>query len=392
MNATNEYRNGAPRATPPAGADVLVIGAGIVGAALAYHLARRGAAVTIVDAAEPGQGVTASSFAWLNAFHKTPRAYFDLNVAGMAEHQRLASELGGASWFHPAGGLQWADTAQEQAALRRDAERLTGWGYAIEAVAPSIVMRELEPSLRLDEASVAEVWHTPNEGWIDAPALGRELLRRAEADGAYLISGDAVTALPQDQGRVGRATLASGATVPAARVVICAGAATGRIAALAGVRAPLDLVPGLLAVTSGRGGAVRHVCHARDVAFRTDSSGGVLLGHAETLDATITPETPLVPPPAACGELLARASRYLPELAGTRIAAARIGVRPVPRDGVTIAGPSPEVERLYLAVTHSGVTLGPLLGRLLAEELADGAASHLLAPFRPARFDRGTVD
>lgn len=392
MNASSGHRDGAVRATPPAGADVLVIGAGIVGAALAYHLARHGAAVTVVDAAEPGQGATASSFAWLNAFHKTPRAYFELNVAGMAEHYRLAGEFGAAPWFHMDGGLQWAGTVEEQAALRRDAERLAGWGYAIEAVAPPIVMRELEPGLRLDEARVAEVWHTPDEGWIDAPALARELLGRALVNGARPIVADAVTALSLDQGRISGATLASGGTVPATRVVICAGAATGRVAALAGVRAPLDVVPGLLAVTSARGGTVRHVCHARDVAFRADAGGGLLLAHAETLDATITPETPLSPPPPACGELLTRASRYLPELAVARIAAARIGPRPVPRDGVTIAGPSPEVEGLYLAVTHSGITLGPLLGRLLADELAGGEASYLLAPFRPARFHGGSDD
>lgn len=392
MNATTEPRGGAARAIVPTGADVLVIGAGIVGAALAYHLARQQVAVTVVDATEPGQGTTASSFAWFNAFHKTPRAYFDLNVAGMAEHGRLAEEFGTAAWFHPDGGLQWAGTVDEQAALRRDAERLTDWGYAIEAVAPSIVMRELEPRLRLDEARVAEVWHTANEGWIDAPVLTRELLRRAQSNGARLITGNGVTALSLEQGRVRGASLASGATVSAARVVICAGPATGRIAALAGATVPLDLVPGLLAVTSARGAAVRHVCHARDIAFRADPSGGLLLGHAETLDATITRETPLVPPPPACDELFARASRYLRDFRDAGIEAARIGVRPIPRDGVTIAGPSPEVEGLYIAVTHSGITLGPLLGRLLASELAGGTPSHLLTPFRPARFHGGNRD
>ena len=68
---------------------VLVIGAGIVGAAIAYRLAASGAAVTVVERSEPGRGTTATSFAWVNANRKTPRPYYDLNLAGMDEHRRL---------------------------------------------------------------------------------------------------------------------------------------------------------------------------------------------------------------------------------------------------------------------------------------------------------------
>ncbi len=67
------------------------------------------------------------------------------------------------------------------------------------------------------------------------------------------------------------------------------------------------------------------------------------------------------------------------------IAAARIGVRSLPRDGVSIVGKIPGYANAYIAVTHSGVTLGPLLGRLLAAEIM-GDESAQLAPFRPDRF------
>lgn len=367
-------------------ADVLVIGAGIVGAALAYQLAVVGAAVTIVDASEPGTGTTASSFAWLNAFHKTPRAYHELNTAGIAEHRRLAAELGAAPWLHLDGGLQWAGSTEEQVALRSEAARLASWGYPIQAVSTATVTRELEAGLRFDGETVEEVWHTPAEGWIDVPALTRELIRQARNRGARLLVGDAVTGVLTTRAGVEGISLASGGTVRATRTAICAGAATGRLAALAGAHVPLDLVPGLLAVTTPGTSSTRHVCHASNVAFRPDATGGMLLGHAATLDATITARTPTAPPPPACDELLGRACRYLPALHGASIAGARIGVRPVPRDGVTIAGPSPEVEGLYIAVTHSGVTLGPLLGRLLAAEVFAGQIAELLAPFRPARF------
>lgn len=372
------------------GADVLVVGAGIVGTALAYHLALAGAAVTLIDAGEPAAGTTSASLAWLNSFHKAPRAYHDLNVAGLAEHKRLGAELGAAPWLHLDGGLQWATTSVESAALRRDAERLASWGYPIEALTPGTVMRDLEPGLRLDLARVTEVWHTPQEGWIDAPLLARELARRARVRGAHLITNDGVVAIAVARGRVHGLALASGRALSASRIVVCAGAASDQIAGLAGAALPLDRAPGLLTLTSSVATTVRHVCHARDVAIRPDPSGGLLLGHAATLDATIGAATPTVPPPPGCAELLARAARYFPTLSTARVVAARIGVRPIPRDGVTIAGPCPEVEGLYVAVTHSGITLGALLGRLLAGELTSGAVSTLLEPFRPARFATGT--
>src|SRR6266498_4776057 len=78
------------------GSRVVVVGAGVIGAAIGYRLAEAGAAVTIVERRAPGFGTSRASFAWLNAFEKPPRAYYDLSVRSMVEHKILADELGGA--------------------------------------------------------------------------------------------------------------------------------------------------------------------------------------------------------------------------------------------------------------------------------------------------------
>ena len=77
----------------PVSSDIVIVGAGSVGANIAYRLAQRGAKVTLLDAGAPGGGTSSSSFAWVNAFRKTPRVYYDLNFASMAEHLALAEEL-----------------------------------------------------------------------------------------------------------------------------------------------------------------------------------------------------------------------------------------------------------------------------------------------------------
>src|SRR3954470_3413223 len=85
---------------------VVVAGAGIIGASIAYHLAKRGARVTLLERERPAAGTTRNSFAWLNASSKSPRAYYDLNLAGMLGWRRLAIDIGPSLPVQWGGGLQ----------------------------------------------------------------------------------------------------------------------------------------------------------------------------------------------------------------------------------------------------------------------------------------------
>ncbi|MBD0356042.1 MAG: FAD-binding oxidoreductase [Rubrobacter sp.] len=87
-------------------------------------------------------------------------------------------------------------------------------------------------------------------------------------------------------------------------------------------------------------------------------------------------------------ELLERARRVVPTLEGAKVEDVRVGVRPMPEDGLPCVGAVSELPGYYEAVTHSGVTLGPLLGRLLAREILGGEVDSLISLFRPARFAR----
>ncbi len=368
------------------GTEIIVIGGGVVGAALTYRLARGGARVTLLDAGKPGRGTSAASFAWLNSHHKEPRPYHDLNVAGIAAHAALAAEFAVAPWLHLDGALEWATTPDENDALRAHAARLRARDYPVEAVTVERATRELEPGLRLDPRAVPAVWHTPGEGWADVPLLIRRLLDRAGERGATVRPHAAVAAIEHQAGRVTGLRLADGTALAADAVVNCAGPRAAEVAALAGVALPLGREPGLLAVSRPVAPPPRLVCHTAAITFRPDPGGGLVLAHAADLDRTVAADTPTDPPPPACAELLARAAPFRPDLARAGLAAARIGVRPLPLDGVTIAGPLPGFANLHVAVTHSGVTLGPLLGRLLAEELLGGEPATQLAPFRPDRF------
>jgi len=100
---------------------IIVIGAGIIGASVGYHLARRGAGVTIIDGAGPASGATSRSFAWINASYGNPKPYFDLRLLSMYDYRRLDTELGGALGLNTQGALDWD---KDEPSLRRAVDAL----------------------------------------------------------------------------------------------------------------------------------------------------------------------------------------------------------------------------------------------------------------------------
>ena len=128
--------------------------------------------------------------------------------------------------------------------------------------------------------------------------------------------------------------------------------------------------------------------HSRWINIRPDGPEYILAHHAsidEKLeDATDTKGF-------LCSKLLERARQVVPALENAKVDGARVGIRPVPEDGFPCVGEVSVMPGYYEAVTHSGVTLGPLVGRLLAREVLTGEVDPLVAPFRPDRFARSKV-
>lgn len=360
------------------GTDVLVVGAGCVGANVAHRLAERGAAVTVLDGNAPGTGTSGASFAWTNSFNKTPRDYHDLNVASMEEHGLLAKELGG-GWLHQDGALAWEAGAAGLTRLGRAVERLASWGYAVERIRPRQA-RQLEPDLHIAPEVEQVIW-TPGEGYVEAVPFITALLAEAARRGARVLSGQRVTAVLRSGARVRGVSTERGDRFEADWVVDCAGVATDEIARLAGVTMPIDRVPGRLIYTAPVATTLRRPVHAPGCHFRPDGGGRIVL--AEGAHDQVWAEAAEPWPPERS---LAAVAAHLPPLAGARVEATRVGVRPMPRDERPMVGAIPGLDGFYVVVSHSGVTLGPLWGRIAAAELLDGAVDPRLAPYRPARL------
>lgn len=355
---------------------VCVVGAGIVGASIAYELAGRGAEAVLVDGTSPGSGATAVSFAWVNANAKLPREYFDLNVAGMREYARLADELPDTTWLHRGGHVA---TAEHIPDLDAHVRRLVSWGYAAEVVDARTVREQVEPAVELGDPDAPVGWFA-EEFCVDAVPLTRLLVAQGAARGVAGHFGATVDAVSRDGGSLA-VRLSDGTSLGTDVVVNATGAAASGVGGLMASPVPLASTWGMTVLAHAPDRSLRSVIHAADVELRPEGRELVRL-HDATLDDLL----PHADRDELASTMLDRATRVMPALASARVVSTHVGLRPIPADGVSSVGSLPSVPGYYEAVTHSGVTLGPLLGRLLATEIVNGTVDPLLGPFRPDRF------
>jgi D-hydroxyproline dehydrogenase subunit beta len=371
----------------------VVIGAGVIGASLALRLAEAGAAVTLLDQDQPGQATSRWSFAWLNSNDKAPRAYHELNHAGVRAWATLAGRLDGAAWYRPAGNLEWAATAAGHRELAARVDRLASWGYPARMI-DAAVAAELEPALRLPPAVPGVAWFRA-EGYLLTGPLISQLIDAAVTRGVTVLTGAAgqVTGFALDGGVVQAVRTAAGQRIPADVVICCAGRWTPDLARLAGGTAPVPLVPWQTPGAEAPGLVVRAGPASSDGPIRLVHAPGINLRphtgrqvHLEALDVAVDLHTPDTGLRRWAAELLGRARQVIRGLDQAAVTGYQVCVRPMPADGQSIVGWLPGPRGVYLAVTHSGVTLAAHLAGLIATELVTGTAPDELRPFRPSRF------
>lgn len=366
------------------GQRVAVVGAGLLGAAVAFRCAEAGARVTILESGTPGGGASGVSFAWLNAATKTDRPYFDLNLAGMRAHRDLARELGDAPWLHWGGRLELVPLARREA-MEKVLRRLSEWGCPASWIGREAVLR-LEPELTAATPGAGAAWF-PDEGWIDPPLMIAALLSAARGFGAEIKDGVSVRGLKVAAGRVAGVVTSDG-PLEADQVVICAGAGVNEVLAGEAPAVPMASTCGALAVTEPVPRWIRRVVGWPGFGVRPDG-GGRLMIHARAADLALAQgQTGDAIQALLCEELLKR----LPFPRGVRIERLRTTLRPIPADGLPVVGFLPGLAGCYAAVTHSGATLAPWLGAAVAAEVVGGREQRELAPYRPSRFELAEAD
>ncbi|MBV9172380.1 MAG: FAD-binding oxidoreductase [Chloroflexi bacterium] len=365
--------------------DIVVVGGGVIGSSIAYHLARAGARVRVFEQATPGVAPSASwaSAGGVRQQGRDPREWL-LTLEAGRRWPALADELGMPTGFVQGGHLHVVESEADLDALRERVAREQAAGMNVRMVdTPAI--RDLAPAL--SESALAGAY-TPDDGQANPPMTTRAFAAAAQRHGAVYSTRTRVVSLQRERGRITGVTTDTG-TFSAEQTVLAAGAWTSRLAASVGLRLPIQVrgpqmllttpAPAMLAPTVTASG--------RALSLKQLPSGEYFIGGGWPSDVLEDAEGVAcrVRQESVAGSW-AVATAVVPAVGSTSIAQSWCGVEAEAVDGVPLIGPAPGYEGLYLAVGFSGhgFQISPAVGRAVADALA-GKATLELEELSPGR-------
>ena len=369
---------------------MVVVGAGIIGAACAYYLSKAGAAVTVIDKQGAATHASRASFAWLNAtWAKQPKSYHHFSQLSLRLWKEVQTELNIPIRWQ--GSLEWFNSEKRHKKLVADIKEQIAWGEAAKII-NTHETRTLEPFLLIpDDKQFA---YSGNDGAVDPVLATNIFLSAAKAIGAKFMAPVRAEATVITEGRVTGISTSTG-FLAADKVVLAIGANDSAFSRLGKMVIPQRSTPGVIAVTHPLPPIINSVVSAPGVHIHQREDGVIVLGEqsgspkdqAHLLRLAGRPND--FPNPAVAlahgDHILKAATHYFPRLRKARISQAYIGWRPLPLDGHPVVGPSDSWPDVFAALAHSGITLAPLIGKLLSFEVVTGHSIPELETYRPSR-------
>lgn len=369
--------------------DVIIVGAGIVGAACALEFSQRGMQVMILDREVVGGGATAAGMGHIVVMDDS-EAQFALTRYSQHLWQNLRPELPDDVEYEQSGTIWVATDEEEMTEVRRKRHYYTDRGVPTE-ILDSKALYQREPNLR---ASLLGGLLVPGDAVLYPPCAARFLIERAQNHGTTLRVGASVTVIGN-----GRVHLSDGSVLEGEIIVNAAGAASPELTK----EIPIKKRKGHLVITDRYPGFLRHQlvelgylksAHSGtsdSVAFNVQPrrTGQILIGssrqygaeHKEADHSILT-------------RMLQRAQEYMPALGNMSAVRTWTGFRAATPDKLPLIGPWPEDKSLYLATGHEGlgITTSLATARILVDQITGAQPEIASEPYLPARVKEHVHD
>ena len=361
---------------------VVVVGAGIIGCAVAYELARRGARVQVIDRREVGQGATQASAGVLAPYLEAhERPLVELGARSLALYDefvaRVVEDSGAAVQYVRSGTLEVADDAASFARLQAKGRAYGAAGVPVEVLAGA-ALREAEPRLA---ARIAGGLLVHPHGFVGATDLAAALQRAAAVHGVTFVTATAVARVSRQGG--GLSVETGGDVIACERVVLAAGSWTGQVEVEDGETIPVRPVRGQLLHLGWPARTLSRVVWAAHCYLVPWTDGTVLAG--ATIEDVGFEERVTV---SGVRQLLETAQAIIPGVGEAWFREARVGLRPATPDELPVVGPSTRLPGLVYATGHyrNGILLAPLTAALVAGLVLDRQDDPALGIMAPSRF------
>ncbi|SDM66421.1 sarcosine oxidase subunit beta [Fictibacillus solisalsi] len=351
--------------------ETVVIGGGVVGNSIAYHLSERyQEGILVLDKKYPMTGTSGSTQAWVWVHNKTPSWYAEFSMYSAELYPYLSKKIGDVE-YKRTGGLSpfFAEKDREKAKQLADSYRKIG--IKIKVLSREEVL-EKEPSIN---PNVAGATYSSIDGNVNPFRLIDMYMRAAKKNGVQYSTYNKVTSIEKQNGTF--MVTSDKKTYVCKNLILAGGTWSRELGNLLGIDIPVNQLRGQIIVTE----PLKPFLNYTISGLRQAINGEVLIGYSMEkagFDRSTTLDV--------IQETANMAVHYVPSLRKAKIVRAFSGIRAMPEDGFPILGKVPGHENLYVAATHSGVTLSPLIGTLLTELILDGETSVPIDRYSLSRF------
>ena len=373
----------------PKTADVVILGAGVMGTSIAFHLAKRKAGkIVVIDKDHVGRGGSGRSSALIR-MHYTFPAEVELALISLRTFQNWQEVVGAPGDFRKTGFVRIVHP-NETARLKLNVEMQRRIGATVELI-DKHQLRELEPDWNVDDVEVAA--YEPDSGYSDGAGAAGDFLSAARDLGAIYASRTLATALPVDGDRICGIVTDQG-VISSPIVIAATGPWTRPLLQQTGYDLPIDCEYHQVAILRNppgmKGGGCACIDSATATYFRSDAHDKFLVGDFYGKRPVDPDNFPQRASDESLEEIIERACRRIPKLEGAEVMRGVTGVYDMTPDSRPLLGEIPGIRGLYVCAGFSGMgfKISPAIGLVMSELVAEGKASSVdISAFRPNRFE-----
>ncbi|PKH21772.1 FAD-dependent oxidoreductase [Enterobacterales bacterium CwR94] len=336
---------------------IIVVGAGIVGASIAYHLAKKNVSVTVVEQATPASGATGKAFGWVNTTvtEDAPDAF--LRRTAIHDWLRLIQEI-------PEIKVNWSGAVSYGTTQPHQTAGLQPLSLA--------ALNALEPALN---APASQAWYAQQEGTLEPAEVTRQLLEKARSLGTRLKIATPVREFIRSEGKI-RGVITPDECLLADGVVLACGIEIPTLLASEGIVLPVIASPAVLYKYHSSQRIVETLVAGDDIELRHAPDGSLIVAEDYPPGGDIS---------ALAEQVKSAIHRRFQGDVLLELFAQNVGLRPTPQDGYPLLGVI-EPAGIYVATMHPAVTCAATIGRIVSEEILSGQNPQIPESYRPSRF------
>jgi glycine/D-amino acid oxidase-like deaminating enzyme len=349
----------------------IILGAGLIGSSIAFHLSKKETGILVVDQGYPSSGTSGSNQSWIWVHTKKPDYYAEFSMYSAELYPSLKKELSMDFEYRRTGGISPIFTKEEWEQAERMVEEQRARGINIKLLTKKQALKK-EPALNPD---ILGATYSSLDGHVNPMRLNTSLYLSAQKNGVSFSFYNKVLHVERENNGNFIVTTQN-KVYYAEKVVIAGGKWTSEMANWFDARVPIEKVKGQIIVTEPIPPLLKHIVRG----MRQTNNGEILIGMSSEYEDNRTTTFDVMKQSASL------AVKLIPKLNNVRIVRHFSGVRGVPIDKLPVLGEIPDNRGLFVAATHSGVTLTPIVGYILSEIIMREKPSISIAPYDVKRF------